>query len=106
MISVIHRLAEEERLTASILAKVFDRIEIRTVIPLYQPFVLRVDVNTLLVSSSVFDKAANIVIRTGPKRGWKLSACAKLRYVFPNHICTMSQAMLLTDHLPVSSAIE
>lgn len=102
--SIIKNIVDNERLTASILAKVFDRIEMSTVIQRYQPFVLRANCNTLLVSNSVFDKAANIVISTGPKRGWKLSACAKLRYVFPNQICTMSQAMLLTDHLPVSSA--
>ena len=62
-------------------------------------------VSNLLVSRSVFDNAANIVMSTGPKIGWKLSACAKLRYVFPNQICTMSQAMLFIDHLPDSAAV-
>ncbi len=36
----------------------------------------------------------------GPNNGWKLSACPKLKYVLPNHICTMSQAIFLTDQLP------
>ena len=58
----------------------------------------------LLVRRSVFDNAANMVMSTGPKRGWKLSACAKLRYVFPNQICTINQAMLFKDHLPESAA--
>ena len=52
-----------------------------------------------LVKRSVFDSAAKPVINTGPKTGWKLSACAKLRYVFPNQICTISQAIDFTDHL-------
>ena len=55
--------------------------------------------------SSVFDNAANMVMSTGPKSGWKLSACAKLRYVFPNQICTISHAMLFKVHLPESAAV-
>jgi hypothetical protein len=53
-----------------------------------------------LVSNSVFASAAKIVIKIGPKTGWKLSACAKLRYVFPNQIWTMSHAVALRVHWP------
>jgi len=49
----------------------------------------------LLVKRRVFERAAKMVIRIGPNRGWKLEACAKLKYVFPNQICTINQAIEL-----------
>lgn len=52
----------------------------------------------VLVSKRVFDSAANMVMRIGPNIGWKLDACAKLRYVLPNQICTMSQVIALKLH--------
>jgi hypothetical protein len=48
-----------------------------------------------LVTSKVFDSAANIVIKIGPKTGWKLFACWKLKKVFPNQICTISHMILV-----------
>jgi len=47
----------------------------------------------LLVNRSVFERAAKTVMRIGPNKGWKLEACAKLKYVFPNQICTINQAI-------------
>jgi hypothetical protein len=47
----------------------------------------------LLVNRRVFERAAKMVIRIGPNSGWKLEACAKLKYVFPNQICTINQAI-------------
>ena len=47
----------------------------------------------LLVKRRVFERAAKMVIRIGPNRGWKLEAWSKLKYVFPNQICTISQAI-------------
>ena len=87
------------KLTASIRATVFDRIEIRTVPKkeLTEDFARLY--SDLLVRRSVFARAANPVINIGPKIGWKLDAWAKLREVFPNQIWTMSQAMALTVHL-------
>ena len=49
--------------------------------------------------SKVFDNAAKHVMRIGPKIGWKLSAWAKLRYVFPNQICTINHAIFPIGHL-------
>ena len=51
-----------------------------------------------LVKRRVFDSAANVVMRIGPKMGWKLDACAKLKDVFPNQICTISHAIELSVH--------
>lgn len=66
------------QLTASIRANVFDKIEMRTE-GLEYTWAIVHDMIHLLVSSKVFDKAANIVIRMGPNTGWKLEACPKLR---------------------------
>lgn len=65
-------------LTASIVAKVLDRMEIKTVRMILSsiPNQLR---NVILVSNRVLDNAAKTVIRMGPNNGWKLEAWAKLR---------------------------
>jgi len=73
--------------TASILANVFDNIEISTETIVEFPCGFRTHAPTplnLLVSNKVFDNAAKPVIRNGPKIGWKLDACANDKYVFPN----------------------
>jgi hypothetical protein len=52
-----------------------------------------------LVKRRVFARQANSVINTGPKTGWKLDAWPKLKYVLPNQIWTISQAMALMLHV-------
>lgn len=89
-------------LTASIRAKVFDRIEIKTVKNMSpDPRIIRINA---LVNNSVLESAAKPVIKIGPNSGWKLLAWPKLRYVFPNQICTISQAIALTVHAPPAKA--
>jgi hypothetical protein len=74
----------------------------------------------LLVRRSVLLKAENPTINMGPKtatrsrqpaywlianlHGWKDDAWPNDKLVLPNHICTMSQAIALTDHLFESEA--
>ena len=53
----------------------------------------------VLVNNRVFDRAAKHVIRIGPKTLWKLVACANERYVLPNQIWTINQAIDLKVHL-------
>jgi hypothetical protein len=78
--------------TAPICATVLERIEIKTTKKI-SAYVLAMNCNHSLVNNKVLDNAANIVMRIGPNKGWKLEACAKLRYVLPNQICTINQAM-------------
>lgn len=63
--------------TASILANVFDNIEISTEravsFPAAPEYMLPCH-SDLLVNSKVFDNAAKPVIKIGPKIGWKLDA--------------------------------
>lgn len=47
-----------------------------------------------------------MVMRIGPNKGWKLDACAKLRYVFPNQIWTINQAMDCRDQLVLPIGLE
>ena len=72
-------------LTASMRAKVFESMEIKTAgrVSDGSEFTSGWD---LLVRRSVLESAAKQVIRIGPNTGWKLSAWAKLRYVLPNQI--------------------
>lgn len=90
--------------TASILAKVLDKIEMRTT---RRGFFLAAtsilesnQIIDVLVNNRVFDRAAKHVIRIGPKTLWKLVACANERYVLPNQIWTINHAMALRLHLP------
>lgn len=46
-----------------------------------------------------FNKYITYVMSIGPKNGWKLDAWAKLRYVLPNQIWSISHAMDLMLHL-------
>lgn len=63
--------------TASILANVFDNIEINTGRVMSSPVESEYTFprhSDLLVNNKVFDRAAKPVIKNGPKIGWKLDA--------------------------------
>lgn len=97
---------DDEKRTEPISATVFERIEIKTIqqISVYISTVTSTD--HWLVNNKVLDKAANMVMRIGPKRGWKLDACPKLRDVLPNQIWTINQAMDLNDQLAFPTGAE
>ena len=63
----------DKPLTASIRANVLDKIEIRTGMCGQRAIVAHQGDYTL-VRRRVLDNAANMVMRIGPKMGWKLSA--------------------------------
>jgi hypothetical protein len=84
--------------TVSILATVFERMEIKTITARVSRRKCEMKKISLLVNNNVFDSIAKLVISIGPNNGWKLVACSTLRYVLPNHICTITQRMALIDH--------
>ena len=83
--------------TISILAAVFERVQIKTITRVSKR---KCDIKetSLLVNNNVFDSIAKLGMSIGPNNGWKLFACSKLRYVLPNHICTITQRMALIVH--------
>jgi hypothetical protein len=82
--------------TVSILATVFERMEIKTITAWVRESVTKE--TSLLVNNNVFDSIAKLVMSIGPNDGWKLVACSTPRYVLPNQIYTITQRMALIDH--------